>query len=183
MVAVADVCREAFIGWDEKAGLLRDAIRSQCLTCSRHKKRRPAVNKISTVQAFGNEIFKEQKRTIGVDLGDRWSFYCVLDKAGKVILEQKLSTTLDAMKQTFERCQPLQAPAKSRNANRAIDEQPCLITVLKDYLNAKKVWCSHQTTESLCATTSFAGVCIQSCRHCLFREGGMHGSRHGRVSF
>ena len=24
--------------WDEKAGLQRDAIRSQCLTCSRHKK-------------------------------------------------------------------------------------------------------------------------------------------------
>jgi hypothetical protein len=31
--------------------------------------------KISTVQAFGNEIFKEQRLlTIGVDLGDRWSF-------------------------------------------------------------------------------------------------------------
>jgi hypothetical protein len=39
------------------------------------------VKKISTVQAFGNEIFKEQKRTIGVDLGDRWSFYYVLDQA------------------------------------------------------------------------------------------------------
>jgi transposase len=55
------------------------------------------------VQAFGNEIFKEQKLTIGVDLGDRWSFYCVLDEAGKIILEQKLSTTPDAMKQTFSR--------------------------------------------------------------------------------
>ena len=28
----------AFTRWDEKAGLQRDAIRSQCLTCSRHKK-------------------------------------------------------------------------------------------------------------------------------------------------
>ena len=59
------------------------------------------MKKISTVQAFGNEIFKEQKLTIGVDLGDRWSFYCVLDEAGKVILEQKLPTTPEAMKQTF----------------------------------------------------------------------------------
>ena len=25
--------------WDEKAGLLRDAIRSQCSTCSRHKEK------------------------------------------------------------------------------------------------------------------------------------------------
>jgi transposase len=59
------------------------------------------VKKISTVQVFGNEIFKEQKLTIGVDLGDRWSFYCVLDEAGKIILEQKVSTTPEAIKQTF----------------------------------------------------------------------------------
>src|SRR3981189_2852464 len=73
------------------------------MTCSRHKKRRPAMKKISTVRAFGNEIFKEQKLTIGVDLGDRWSFYCVLDEAGKIILEQKVPTTPEAMKQTFSR--------------------------------------------------------------------------------
>src|ERR1700676_1627437 len=65
------------------------------------QKRRPAMKKISTVQVFGNEIFKEQKLTIGVDLGDRWSFYCVLDEAGKIILEQKVATTPEAMKQTF----------------------------------------------------------------------------------
>jgi len=53
------------------------------------------------VRAFGNEIFKEQKLTIGVDLGDRWSFYCVLDEAGKIILEQKVPTTPEAMKQAF----------------------------------------------------------------------------------
>ena len=59
------------------------------------------MKKISTVQVFGNEILKEQKLTIGVDLGDRWSFYCVLDEAGKIILEQKVATTPEAMKQTF----------------------------------------------------------------------------------
>src|SRR5246500_1665689 len=64
-------------------------------------KRRPAMKKISTMQAFSNEILKEQKLTIGLDLGDRWSFYCVLDEAGKIILEQKVATTLEAMKQTF----------------------------------------------------------------------------------
>src|SRR5258708_26189944 len=61
------------------------------------------MKKISTVQAFGNEIFKEQKLTIGVDLGDRWSFYCALEEAGKIILEQKVPTTAEAMKQTFSR--------------------------------------------------------------------------------
>src|SRR5213592_1318776 len=61
------------------------------------------MKKISTVQVFGNEIFKEQKLTIGVDLGDRWSFYFVLDEAGKIILEQKVATTPEAMKQIFEK--------------------------------------------------------------------------------
>jgi transposase len=59
------------------------------------------MKKISTVQVFGNEIFKEQQLTIGVDLGGRWSFYCVLDEAGKIILEQKVSTTPEAIQQTF----------------------------------------------------------------------------------
>src|ERR1700679_4271541 len=65
------------------------------------QKRRPAMKKINTMQAFSNEILKEQKQTIGVDLGDRWSFYWVLDEAGKIILEQKEATTPEAMKQTF----------------------------------------------------------------------------------
>jgi transposase len=55
------------------------------------------MKKISTTQALSNEMLKEQKLTIGVDLGDRWSFYCVLDEAGKIILEQKVSTTPEAM--------------------------------------------------------------------------------------
>ena len=36
-----------------------------------------------------------------MDLGDRWSFYCVLDEAGRILLEQKVATTPEAMKQTF----------------------------------------------------------------------------------
>jgi hypothetical protein len=35
------------------------------------------MKKNSTVQMFQSDIFKEQKLTIGLDLGDRWSFYCV----------------------------------------------------------------------------------------------------------
>ena len=61
------------------------------------------MKKTSTVRVNGNMIFKGHKLTIGLDLGDRWSFYCVLDEAGKVILEQKLPTTPEAMKQTFAR--------------------------------------------------------------------------------
>jgi hypothetical protein len=56
---------------------------------------------ISPRRVFSNEILKRQKRTIGMDLGDRWSFCCVLDEAGKILLEQKVPTTPEAMKQTF----------------------------------------------------------------------------------
>ena len=59
------------------------------------------MKKISTVQVFGNEIFKEQKLTIGVDLGDRSSAYCILNEAGKIVFEHKLATTPEAMKQVF----------------------------------------------------------------------------------
>src|SRR6202162_2415098 len=70
-----------------------------------HEKRRPAMKKISTVAIETMEIFKEHQLTIGLDLGDRWSFYCVLDEAGKIILEQKVASTPEAMKQTFGKIQ------------------------------------------------------------------------------
>jgi len=50
-----------------------------------------------------NKIFKGRQLTIGMDLGDRWSFYCVLDESGRVLPEEKLATTPEAMKQTFAR--------------------------------------------------------------------------------
>jgi len=58
------------------------------------------MQKMSTMQTSGKTIFKGQL-TIGLDLGDRSSAYCVLDEAGEIILEQKLPTTPEAMKQTL----------------------------------------------------------------------------------
>ncbi len=43
----------------------------------------------------------DQKLTIGLDLGDRSSWYCVLDEAGEVMHEQKLGTTPKAMREVF----------------------------------------------------------------------------------
>src|SRR5580658_4612659 len=68
---------------------------------ARGAKRRPAMKKISTVAVEGMQNFKENQLTIGLDLGDRSSHYCILNEAGEVILEQKLATTPEAMKQTF----------------------------------------------------------------------------------
>ena len=56
------------------------------------------MKKTSTVRVNENMIFKGHKLTIGLDLGDHWSCYCVLDEAGKIILEQKVATTPEAMK-------------------------------------------------------------------------------------
>src|ERR1700724_94687 len=59
------------------------------------------MKKTNTMQVFKSEILKDQKLTIGLDLGDCWSFYCVMNEAGKIILEQTLPTTPEAVKQTF----------------------------------------------------------------------------------
>jgi transposase len=64
-------------------------------------KRRPAVKKNSTVATNGNEIFKEHKLTIGLDLGDRSTHYCILNEAGEVILEHSLPTTPKGIHQVF----------------------------------------------------------------------------------
>jgi len=57
--------------------------------------------KKSTTVAMASKKNLQGKLTIGLDLGDRWSWYCVLDEAGAVIQEQKLSTTPKAMKEVF----------------------------------------------------------------------------------
>src|ERR1017187_8567336 len=59
------------------------------------------MKKISTVAAKQSKNFSQPKLTIGLDLGDRSSWYCVLDEKGEVVLEQKLGTTPKAMKEVF----------------------------------------------------------------------------------
>ena len=59
------------------------------------------MKKNSTVATRRKQIFKHKQLTIGMDLGDRFTYYCVLDEAGEVMVEQKLPTTRQAMKQVF----------------------------------------------------------------------------------
>jgi transposase len=58
------------------------------------------MQKISTLRTSGKNIFEGQL-TIGLDLGDRSSSYCVLNEAGEIVWEHKLATTPEAMKQVF----------------------------------------------------------------------------------
>ena len=58
------------------------------------------MKKTITVRASSKRNFAG-KLTIGLDLGDRWSWYCVLNEAGEVVQEQRVATTPKAMKQVF----------------------------------------------------------------------------------
>ena len=59
------------------------------------------MKKISTTAVKQTNNFREQRLTIGLDLGDRSSWYGVLDDSGTVLLEQRLSTTAKVMKEVF----------------------------------------------------------------------------------
>jgi transposase len=59
------------------------------------------MKKISTRATTSNKN-PHSRLTIGLDLGDRSSWYCVLDDSGEVIAEHKLGTTPKAMQESFE---------------------------------------------------------------------------------
>src|SRR6266700_3163936 len=59
------------------------------------------MKKVSTAVIKQSRNFSQQKLTIGLDLGDRSSCYCVLDEAGEVRLEQKVSTPPKALQAAF----------------------------------------------------------------------------------
>jgi len=59
------------------------------------------MKKNSTVAAGPKQILKQARLTIGLDLGDRASYYCILDAAGNVIWEGSVPTTSIGMRQAF----------------------------------------------------------------------------------
>jgi transposase len=61
------------------------------------------MKKISTVEIERIQIFKENQLTIGLDLGDRTSHYCILNEAGEVIFEHELPTTPKGIEEVFSR--------------------------------------------------------------------------------
>ncbi len=49
------------------------------------------MKKVSTVAVKASRKISPLKLTVGLDLGDRSSWYCVLDEAGRVLLEQRVA--------------------------------------------------------------------------------------------
>src|SRR5712691_10358956 len=82
------------------------------------------MKKISTVATKQAKNFPPQKLTVGLDLGDRWSWYCVLDEAGKIRLEQRVSTTSKAMGEVFgANALKVRRIAESRKKDDRLDAQ------------------------------------------------------------
>jgi transposase len=59
------------------------------------------MKKISTAAVKQSTNFSQQKLTIGLDLGDRNSWYCVVDEVGQIQLEQRVRTTAKALQEVF----------------------------------------------------------------------------------
>ncbi len=50
------------------------------------------MKKVSATRAKRSRNISQQKRTIGLDLVDPNSWYCVLDEVGQIQLEQRVRT-------------------------------------------------------------------------------------------
>ncbi len=59
------------------------------------------MKKVSTATTRQSSNISQQKLTIGLDLGDRNSWYCVLDEAGRIQLEQRVCTTAKGFQEVF----------------------------------------------------------------------------------
>ena len=59
------------------------------------------MKKGSTAGVKWSRNIAQQKLTIGLDLGDRHSWYCVVDEAGQIQLEQRVRTTAQALRVVF----------------------------------------------------------------------------------
>src|SRR5579864_8849299 len=59
------------------------------------------MRKTSTAARKGKKFLNHEELTIGLDLGDRFAYYCVLDQAGEVLIEDRLPTTKPGMEHVF----------------------------------------------------------------------------------
>jgi len=59
------------------------------------------MKKVSTAAARQSRNISRQQLTIGLDLGDSNSWYCVVDEAGQIQLEQRVRTHAKALREVF----------------------------------------------------------------------------------
>src|SRR5215469_10337683 len=59
------------------------------------------MKKVSTVASKRSKNKSQQQLTIGLDLGDRNSWYCVVDEVGQIQMEQRVRTTEKTLREVF----------------------------------------------------------------------------------
>ncbi len=59
------------------------------------------MKKVSTLAAKQSRNISQPKLTIGLDLGDRNSWYCMVDEAGQIRVEQRVRTNAKALEEVF----------------------------------------------------------------------------------
>lgn len=59
------------------------------------------MKKVSTAAVKTSRNISQQNLTIGLDLGDRSSCYCVLDEDGQIVQERRVSTTAKTLREVF----------------------------------------------------------------------------------
>jgi len=59
------------------------------------------MKKVSIAATKQSRNISQQKLTVGLDLGDRNSWYCVVDEAGQIRLEQRVRTSAKALQEVF----------------------------------------------------------------------------------
>ena len=59
------------------------------------------MKKSSTIAAKPSKKILQQRLTIGLDLGDRNRWYCVLDESGQIQREQRVRTNATALREVF----------------------------------------------------------------------------------
>jgi hypothetical protein len=63
----------------------------------------PAVSTSAKENRRGNTVGPNRDRlTVGVDLGDRWSQYCILGLEGETLAEGQLRTTQEDVREFFQ---------------------------------------------------------------------------------
>jgi len=81
----------------------RDAkeVMAEVLGKLRGKLDAPAVSTSAKEKHRGNTVGPD-RLTVGVDLGDRWSQYCILGLAGETLAEGQLRTTQEDVREFFQ---------------------------------------------------------------------------------
>jgi transposase len=59
------------------------------------------MKKLSAAVTKQSRNISQHRLTIGLDLGDRNSWYCVIDEAGRIQLEQRVRTNAQVLEEVF----------------------------------------------------------------------------------